>query len=251
MQQDRRPLYEGFKRLFDLVMGSALLLIFSPLLLGIALLIKRRSPGPVFFRQVRVGRGDRLFLIYKFRTMTVDADQNGPQITSSDDSRVTPLGRFLRNTKLDELPQLINVVKGDMSLVGPRPQVPRFVDEFRPDHRSIVLAVRPGITGPTQLTFRHEERLLEGQPDPEQYYIERLLPIKCAMDAEYVRQRCWSYDLRVLGKTAFLFLRSWLRRLRRKESEPAYTEAIVTALQDVVEDRANVAKAEDAAVTKR
>jgi lipopolysaccharide/colanic/teichoic acid biosynthesis glycosyltransferase len=209
-------LYECVKRAFDLVAGCILLLFFSPLLLLIAFLVRRSSPGPVFFRQVRVGRLDRPFLIYKFRTMFTDADQNGPQITATDDERITPLGRILRNTKLDELPQLINVVKGDMSLVGPRPQVPRFVDEFPLDDRAIVLAVRPGITGPTQLKFRHEEVMLEGVEDREQYYIENLLPLKCRMDVEYVQNRSAVYDAVILLETTALFTRGTFRRLCRR-----------------------------------
>jgi lipopolysaccharide/colanic/teichoic acid biosynthesis glycosyltransferase len=136
------------------------------------------------------------------------------------------LGRFLRNNKLDELPQLFNVIRGDMSLVGPRPQVPRFVDEFQPEHRAIVLAVRPGITGPTQLKFRCEEQMLQGRPDRERYYIEKLLPIKCQLDVEYVQNRSLGLDLQVLWETANVVLMGMLRRFTHQPA-PTPDEAVV------------------------
>jgi lipopolysaccharide/colanic/teichoic acid biosynthesis glycosyltransferase len=214
-----KSLFDGAKRLFDMSAGILLLVFFSPLLAVIALLIKRSSPGPALFRQARAGRHNRTFYIYKFRTMHCGADCSGPQITSSDDNRVTPLGRHLRALKLDELPQLLNVICGDMSLVGPRPQVLRFVERFHPEHRCIVLSVRPGITGPTQLRFRNEETLLEGRVDREQYYIEELLPVKCEMDVEYVQKRCVSYDLKVLAQTTALLTRGTAVRLLRAGSK--------------------------------
>lgn len=207
--------YEFIKRLTDIVFGGILLLLFSPLLLAVGILIRMTSNGPAFFRQARVGRSNRIFYIYKFRTMHENADQNGPQITSSDDSRVTAVGRILRDTKLDELPQLINVVKGEMSLVGPRPQVPRFVNQFPDEYRDVILAVRPGITGPTQLRFRNEESLLRGQPDRESYYVRELLPIKCEMDAHYVSRRSIALDLHVLCHTFYLFMRGMIRKSLR------------------------------------
>ena len=197
-----KPEYEFVKRLLDVTVGLTLLVLLAIPLLCIAIAVYVSSPGGVFYRQKRVGRHNRIFELYKFRTMYAGADQNGPLCTAANDSRITPLGRFLRRTKLDELPQLINVVKGDMSLVGPRPQVPRFVEKFPPDQRDLVLAVRPGITGPTQLMFRNEEELLVNVEEREQFYIEELLPIKCQMDVNYVTQRSLLHDAKVLWDTA-------------------------------------------------
>ncbi len=187
--------------------GSLILLTLSaPVLLWAAAAIKISSPGPVFYRQVRVGRGGRLFSIWKLRTMRTTAEPSGPLVTAQDDARITPLGKRLRSWKLDELPQLFNVLKGEMSLVGPRPQVPRFVDCFDPEQRRTVLGVRPGMTGLTALYFRHEEFLLSGQPDREQFYITQILPIKLQMEAAYVRDRSLQGDLRILEDTLHLVL---------------------------------------------
>lgn len=232
--------YEFIKRLTDIVFGGILLLLFSPLLLVVGLLIRLTSNGPALFRQARVGRSNRIFYIYKFRTMHINADQNGPQITSADDSRVTPIGRILRDTKLDELPQLINVVKGEMSLVGPRPQVPRFVNQFPVEYRDMILAVRPGITGPTQLRFRNEESLLRGQPDSESYYVRELLPIKCEMDVYYVSRRSLGMDLHVLCHTFYLFMRGIIRKsLRLKPMAVSETHARERFLEER-EEKADV-----------
>lgn len=201
-----QPKYELLKRFLDITIGVVLLLLLAIPLLLIALAVYVSSPGGVFYRQKRVGRYNRIFELYKFRTMYDGADQNGPLCTAANDERITPLGRILRRTKLDELPQLINVVKGDMSLVGPRPQVPRFVEKFPPEQRELVLAVRPGITGPTQILFRNEEQLLEGIAERERYYIEELLPIKCQLDVTYVTQRSLRQDMKVLWDTAKVLL---------------------------------------------
>ena len=211
--------FETSKRAFDIVAALAILILLSPFYLLIALLIKLTSPGPIFFRQVRVGKDGVNFRIFKFRTMRADADRTGPQITSADDNRVTPLGRRLRSLKLDELPQVFNVLHGEMSLVGPRPQVPKFVDEFDPAYRSIVLSVKPGITGPTQLRFRNEEALLKGRADREKYYIEEVLPVKCALDVEYVKRRSLRLDIGVLMTTGTLLVMATIRRAIRKTVE--------------------------------
>ncbi len=196
---------DALRRVLD-VGGSLLLLTLSlPVLLVAALAIKLSSPGPVFYRQERVGRDGRLFQIWKLRTMRLSA-AGGPLVTAQDDARITPLGQRLRSWKLDELPQLFNVIKGDMSLVGPRPQVPRFVERFDPERRRVVLSVRPGITGPTALYFRHEEYLLAGQADREEVYLARILPVKLDMDARYVCGRSLQGDLRVLADTLYLVL---------------------------------------------
>jgi lipopolysaccharide/colanic/teichoic acid biosynthesis glycosyltransferase len=211
--------FEASKRAFDILAATILLVLLSPVLVFIAFLIKRSSSGPILYRQVRVGKDGQEFRIFKFRTMEADADRTGPQITSSDDDRVTPLGKRLRSLKLDELPQLINVIRGEMSLVGPRPQVPKFVEEFDPAYRAIVLAVKPGITGPTQLRFRNEEEMLKGQPDRERFYIEHLLPVKCALDVEYVTRRSVRLDLRVLLTTGTILLSATVRRFARRNIE--------------------------------
>jgi lipopolysaccharide/colanic/teichoic acid biosynthesis glycosyltransferase len=232
-----RLAFESAKRLFDITSGILLLFLLGPLLLFIAFLIKRGSPGPAFYKQIRMGRADRPFLIYKFRTMFADADQHGPAITSTDDPRITPVGRKLRATKLDELPQLFNVLRGEMSFVGPRPQVPKFVDAFGERYRAVVLAVRPGITGPTQLEFRNEELMLEGVMDREEYYIHRLLPVKCRMDADYVENRSARSDLRVIGQTLWLFVRGvYLRIGRRKQDIITHAVVVNTAREPIGEN---------------
>jgi len=192
-------------RLLDFSVAMFLLLLCAPVLPWAAVAVKLTSAGPVFYRQERVGRGGRLFQIWKFRTMFT-ASGAGPLVTAQDDCRITPLGRHLRSWKLDELPQLFNVLRGDMSLVGPRPQVLRFVDRFDPGLRRVVLSVRPGITGPTALFFRHEEFLLNGQPQREQFYLSQIMPVKLQMDAEHVRRRSLPYDLQILADTAHLVL---------------------------------------------
>jgi len=200
-----RPTDTLIRRLLDAGIALTLIILLSPALLFAALLVLCTSRGALFYRQKRVGRDGRLFDICKFRTMETGADRHGPSVTSADDCRITPAGRFLRRSKLDELPQLWNVVRGDMSLVGPRPQVPRFVDCFEPSLRRLVLHVRPGITGPTALHFRHEESLLADKADRESFYIEQILPVKLEMDAEYVRNRSIRSDLRILSQTAWMF----------------------------------------------
>lgn len=235
-------LYDSLKRLFDLIVGLLLLLIAAPFLFLIALCIRLTSPGCVLYRQLRIGRDNQPFYVYKFRTMYADADRCGPLITSSDDPRITPAGRFLRDTKLDELPQLINVVRGDMSLVGPRPQVPRFVQHFDPDYQALILAVRPGITGPTQLQFRDEEEMLRGKEDREGYYISTLLPIKCKLDADYVLRRSLLYDAQVVLRTIGVFARGVLRRGRGERRPPLLERNILVPFREerTPEERADV-----------
>ncbi|MDO9284209.1 MAG: sugar transferase [Aquabacterium sp.] len=189
------------KRLFDLLGAGLALLLLAPLLLGVALLIRLDSPGPVFFRQQRVGLGGAPFRIHKFRTMRVDAPALGPQVTVGRDARITRVGHALRHYRIDELPQFIDVLLGRMSLVGPRPEVPRFVAHYPPALKRQVLAVRPGITDPASLAHIDEAALLAAADDPEREYIERILPRKLALQAEYAaRATLWS-DLAVLGRT--------------------------------------------------
>jgi lipopolysaccharide/colanic/teichoic acid biosynthesis glycosyltransferase len=189
------------KRAFDLLLSGLGLLLLSPLLIAIALWIKLDSPGGVMFRQERVGRHGRLFLIHKFRTMTADAPERGPQITVGADARITRAGRFLRASKLDELPQLWDVLRGAMSLVGPRPEVPRYVAMYPADLREIVLSVRPGITDTASLEYRDEARLLAEAADPERCYVEQVLPAKLALSARYVQTRSFVGDLALIWRT--------------------------------------------------
>ena len=189
------------KRLFDIVMAGLALLLMSPLLIGIAAWIRLDSVGPVFFRQERVGRHGRLFRIHKFRTMVSDAERLGAQITVSGDPRITAAGRFLRRSKLDELPQLIDVLAGTMSLVGPRPEVPRYVAMYPTALREKVLSVRPGITDPASIAFRDEGALLAAAADPEREYADVVLPAKLRFAADYVDHASLAYDLRLIVLT--------------------------------------------------
>ena len=189
------------KRLFDLLFAFAALLLLSPLLLLLALAIRLDSPGPVFFRQERVGRLGVLFRIHKFRTMRVDAQAHGLSITVGQDARITRVGHWLRHYRLDELPQFLDVLLGRMSLVGPRPEVPRYVAHYPPALRARVLAVRPGITDPASLAHIDEASLLAAAADPEREYIERILPAKLALQAAYAERATLRSDLWVLGRT--------------------------------------------------
>lgn len=194
------------KRLFDIGFSALALLIVAPLLLLAALWIKLDSPGPVFFRQVRVGRHGREFRIYKFRTMRTDAERRGPQITVGADARITSSGHFLRRYKLDELPQFLNVLLGDMSVVGPRPEVPRYVAMYPAGQRETVLRVRPGITDIASLEYKDENDLLGRSDDPERTYVEQVMPTKLALCERYVLERSFLGDLRIIARTLGVFL---------------------------------------------
>lgn len=196
------------KRIFDVVLSALGLLALAPLFAVIAVLIKRDSSGPVFFRQERVGRGGRPFRIHKFRTMVADAPAQGLPLTVGDDPRITRSGAWLRRHKLDELPQLIDVLLGHMSLVGPRPEVPRYVAFYPPDLREQVLALRPGITDPSSLEFLDEAQRLARAPDPEREYREVILPAKLRAAARYAQRATWLTDLRVMWGTVW---RLWTR----------------------------------------
>lgn len=189
------------KRLFDLLLAAAGLLLLSPLLLAIALAVRLDSPGPALFRQQRVGRGGRPFRIHKFRTMVADAPARGPGLTIGDDARITRVGRFLRAKRLDELPQLIDVLVGDMSLVGPRPELPRYVAHYPAALRERVLAVRPGITDPSSLAHLDEAERLAAAADPEREYVEVILPAKLAAAADYADRASLATDLGVIWRT--------------------------------------------------
>ena len=193
------------KRLFDLLGAGIALLLLAPLLLLVALWIKLDSPGPVFYRQERVGRHGVPFRIHKFRTMHAGAP--GLPLTVGEDPRVTRAGALLRRTRVDELPQLIDVLRGAMSLVGPRPEVPRYVAHYPPGLRERALAVRPGITDPASLAFIDEAALLARAADPEREYIEVILPAKLQCAADYAQQASLATDLRVLWQTLRALLR--------------------------------------------
>ena len=188
------------KRAFDLALASLGLLLLSPLLLLAAALIKLDSRGAVFFKQEHIGRGFRPFLIYKLRTMVEHAPQLGPDITVGEDPRITRVGRLLRRTKIDEVPQLLNVVKGDMSLVGPRPELPEYVQAFHQQYEEI-LSVRPGITDLASLKFIDEASLLARASDPELIYREYVLPQKLALARQYVREHSLRLDAMLLVRT--------------------------------------------------
>jgi lipopolysaccharide/colanic/teichoic acid biosynthesis glycosyltransferase len=214
------------KRSLDFVGAGVGLICFAPFLLIIAAAIKLTSPGPVFFRQERVGKDRRLFRIYKFRSMREDSHLTGDSLTVGGDQRITPVGAFLRRHKLDELPQLINVVQGDMSLVGPRPEVQEFVNLF-PREYNRILTVKPGITHQGTLMFRNEEDLLAGAVNPRLRYLHFVMPLKLRIYQDRLKQPLGS-ELRVILATVFPTL--WLKSYpafqleeSRISSLPAYT----------------------------
>lgn len=189
------------KRAFDLFCSAVGLVALAPVFTVVAVSIRIDSPGPVFFRQERVGRFGRVFRIHKFRTMRHRPDGGGPSITVGIDSRVTRLGAFLRRYKIDELPQLIDVFEGSMSLVGPRPEVPEYVAHYPVEDCDIVLSVRPGITDLASLEFSDESSLLAGAADPQRFYVEEVLPMKIKYYREYVGSRTMIGDVRIILAT--------------------------------------------------
>ncbi len=188
------------KRLFDIFVSTVGLLLLAPLVAIVALLVKLDSQGPIFFKQERMGKGFKAFTIYKFRTMVENASQRGELTTSDHDPRITRTGRFLRRTKIDELPQLFNVIKGEMSIVGPRPEVRRYVERFRKDYQEI-LTVRPGITDLASLKYQDEAALLGSCRDPETEYLTTILPDKIALAKDYVRRSSFLFDLSLTIRT--------------------------------------------------
>ncbi len=189
------------KRLFDLLLTLPGLLLLLPLMAVIALWVRLDSPGPVLFRQQRVGRGGVSFALLKFRSMRVDAETLGPKVTVGADPRITRSGQFLRKSKLDELPQLFNVVMGQMSLVGPRPEVPEYVAHYPAEIRDKVLSVPPGITDLASIEFRNENAMLEGVDDPVATYLNEIMPIKLGYYVSYVEQRSLWFDLQIIFRT--------------------------------------------------
>jgi lipopolysaccharide/colanic/teichoic acid biosynthesis glycosyltransferase len=190
------------KRILDIVVSLVALVCLLPLILLVAVLIKLDSSGPIFFRQERIGRGFQPFQILKFRTMIDNAQTKGRLITSAQDPRITRVGRILRQTKIDELPQLINVLKGEMSLVGPRPEVRRYVEAFQKDYEEI-LQVRPGLTDLASLKYRNEESILGNSDNPETEYVLHVLPDKIRLAKDYLQQSSFFFDLKLILKTLF------------------------------------------------
>jgi lipopolysaccharide/colanic/teichoic acid biosynthesis glycosyltransferase len=207
------------KRLFDIISSASGLLLLSPIFLIVTILIKLDSAGPVFFRQMRVGMNFRRFWIIKFRTMENQADKKGLQITAGGDKRVTRLGRLLRKGKIDELPQLFNVLRGEMSLVGPRPEVEKYVELYKEDYEEI-LKIRPGITDISSVIFSNEEGVLQTQSDPEWYYKHILLPEKIKLAREYMRRASFFYDMRIIFRTLYKVFYQVIAKLLPAASSP-------------------------------
>ncbi len=197
---DRSTFQNTSKRLLDVTFAALSLIGLLPLLALSAFLARVQSPGPIIYRAKRVGRGGRIFEMYKFRTMVVDAESLGAGLTVYGDPRITKLGRFLRWTKWDEIPQFLNVIKGDMSIIGPRPESPEFVKCYTKNQKR-VLQVRPGITGPAQVANRDEEKKLKGQINPERFYITQLMPRKLEIDLGYIERQSVASDFIWLVKT--------------------------------------------------
>jgi len=191
------------KRIFDIIFSFLGLIIISPFLLAIAIMIKISSPGPVFYRGERIGKLGKPFRIFKFRTMVENADKMGGPSTASDDPRLTKIGNFLKKYQLDELPQLINVLRGEMSLVGPRPEVKIYVDMMTKEERNIILSVPQGMTDLASLWDFHEGDILKGSSDPEKTYMEKIRPKKLELQKEYARNHNFFLDLKIIFKTIF------------------------------------------------
>ena len=194
------------KRAMDIILSAAALAVLWPLLLLIALAVVIDDPGPVFYRQVRIGRGGKPFRIFKFRTMVTDADKKGLAITVGRDNRITRVGAILRKTKLDELPQLFNVLRGDMSFVGPRPEVQEYTDLYTEEQRQVFL-VRPGITGVASIRYRNENDLLAASDDPNRTYIQEILPEKLRLDLSYIPRAGVVQDIALIFETLAVVIR--------------------------------------------
>ncbi|MCK9197439.1 MAG: sugar transferase [Syntrophales bacterium] len=202
------------KRFFDIVAATLGLVFLSPFLLWIAWLVRREDGGPVFYRGVRVGLHGKPFRIFKFRTMVVDAEKTGVLSTADDDTRITYVGKFLRRYKLDELPQLLNVLKGDMSIVGQRPEVKRYTDLFTEEEK-IILSIRPGITDWASIWNSDEGAILAGAEDPEQTYMELIRPTKLKLQMKYVRERSLWMDLKIIFITILAIIQPESQAVRK------------------------------------
>ncbi len=195
------------KRIFDFIVSLIGLILLSPVLLITVLVIKGDSSGPVFYLAKRVGKNGKIFTMYKFRTMVINADKIGGPSTPIDDPRLTKIGKTLKKFQLDELPQLINVLKGDMSLVGPRPEVPFYVEMMTEEEKRIILSVRPGMTDWASLWNFHEGDVLKGSPDPEKTYQEKIRPEKIHLQIKYVKERTFLKDIGIIVKTGMRILK--------------------------------------------
>ena len=189
------------KRLFDIIFSLLGLITLCPLFLIVAFAVKLTSPGPVFFKGERMGKNGKPFRIFKFRTMVDKADKMGGPSTAADDPRLTKIGLFLKRFQIDELPQLINVLKGEMSLVGPRPEVKMYIDMLSGEQRKIILSVRPGMSDWASLWNFHESEILKGSRDPEKTYMEKIRPEKICLQIEYVQNHSFLVDLKIITKT--------------------------------------------------
>ncbi|MGB4972486.1 MAG: sugar transferase, partial [Cyclobacteriaceae bacterium] len=190
------------KRIFDFIISLLGLILLTPFFVIIAMLIKSNSKGPVFYKQARVGKGGSLFKLFKFRTMQIGADKATAITVGHRDPRITAIGYYLRKFKLDELPQLINVLVGEMSLVGPRPELEKFVKLY--DEQQIkVISVKPGITDYASIQFRNENEMLAGKPDPVDYYIKEIMPLKLDLNLQYIANQSFLTDLKIIGQTIF------------------------------------------------
>ncbi len=226
------------KRTFDLVAAALLCLVFSPVLLLVAALIKIGSPGPVFYRGVRAGLGGRTFRIFKFRSMVVDAESRGGSSTADDDDRITGIGKLLRKYKLDELPQLLNVLAGDMSLVGPRPEVAAIVEKYGEEEKQ-TLSIRPGITDWASLWNSDEGGVLEGAPDPDAMYERVIQPTKLNLQLHYLNSRSMWGDLKIVFFTILrIAFKSWTPQELR--SYPSFDE-LRAEVQRIVAEEAELA----------
>lgn len=198
-----KSLYIGFgKRLFDIVFSLTFLIVLSPVLVIIWILVKLSGEGPGLFKQTRMGKNGSPFILYKFRTMTNSSEAKGLSITSRDDNRITAVGKYLRKYKLDELPQLYNVLKGEMSVVGPRPESKKYVDLFENDY-SYILQISPGLTDYAALEFKNEEEILAGYEDVEEAYIDEILPEKILLYRKYINDMSFQTDIRIIIRTIF------------------------------------------------
>lgn len=195
------------KRLFDIIVSFMGIMVFSPIILLISILIKKEDGGPVFYRGIRVGRYGKPFKMFKFRTMVVNAEKIGASSTSEDDVRITKTGKFLRKYKLDELPQLINVLKGEMSFVGPRPQVQWAVDLYNDEEKKFLLSIKPGITDYASVKFNNEGEILKGSSDPDNDYMEKIHPEKMRLSLEYAKKVSIKEDVKIIIKTLLILLK--------------------------------------------
>lgn len=198
-------MYHFFKRIFDLLSALIVIIVFSPLLILLSVWIAFDSKGGVFYKQERVGKNGKLFNLLKFRSMRPNADRAG-QLTVGDDNRVTKVGRFIRKYKLDELPQLFNIVKGEMSVVGPRPEVPKYVDMYSEEQKKVLLAL-PGLTDFASIEYLDEQKILGAADNPQKIYIEEVMPAKLELNLKYIKERNFWLDIGLIFKTIFSIFR--------------------------------------------